>query len=123
VGRGAGHRPPYGTACLIFGLAEEFHLKSYVRGKLALAGIDLRVPADTWLDAVYAIVVEAPHEVLEKVHGQFIVASARIAPDRDSWGALPEHVALTNKLTGLDRPGAPRPARRATAPPGHRAGP
>lgn len=94
--------PPYVAACLIYGLAETPYLKTYVAGKLALSGVDSRVPAATWFDAVYAIVVEAPHELLEKLHAQLTISSARLRPDRSTWGATPDQVALTNKITGLN---------------------
>lgn len=97
------HGAPYATACLIFGLADNPPVRPYVSGRLALAGIDLRVPAAVWLDAVYAIVLEAPHELLEKVHGQITIQTARMRPDRETWGMTPDQVALTNKLTGQSK--------------------
>lgn len=74
-------------------------MKAYVNGQLALARMDSRVPAGTWLDAVYAIITTAPHELLEKLHGQITIKSARLRPDRDSWGMLPDQVAMQEKLT------------------------
>jgi hypothetical protein len=78
-------------------------MRPYVNGKLALAGFDSRVAAATWFDALYAIVVDAPGEILEKLHGDIVIQTARLRPDRETWGALPEHVALTNKMTGQDK--------------------
>ena len=99
MGHRAGGQTPYATACLIYGFAAEGEYAPYVRGRLALAGIDSRVPLATWLDAIYAIVADAPHELLDKLNGHFVIASARARPDRESWGATPEQVALSNKLT------------------------
>lgn len=70
----------------------------YVRGKLAIAGLDLRTPLATWLDAVYAIVADAPHEVLEKLWPKLTSAAARVKPDRETWGVLPEHQQLMQPL-------------------------
>lgn len=98
----AGGRPPYATACLIFGLAEQPHLKSYVSGKMALAGVDSRAPAAVFLDALYAIVVDAPHEGLEKLNDQITLKTHQLRPDRDTWGLLPDQVAMTKKIIGKD---------------------
>lgn len=68
-----------------------------MRGKLALAGIDLRVSAACWFDAVYAIIMEAPHDALEKMFDHLVKATARADPDRETWGMLPEHQRLMNK--------------------------
>lgn len=98
-------RPPYATAILICGIAETPHLKSYVNGRLALGGVDLRVPVATWLDAVYAIVMDAPEDKqLQGFHDLLVRETARARPDRDTWGATPEQVALTKKLTGSNPP-------------------
>lgn len=94
------HGPPYATACLIYRLAETPYLKPYVYGRMALGGIDSRAPADVWLDTIYAIVAEAPGEKLEKINEQLVIHSARMRPDRETWGALPEHQALMRKTTG-----------------------
>lgn len=94
--------PPYETACLIFQLADIPHLRWYVDGKLALAGVDpSRVPLATYLDVLYAIVMEAPHTALEKTYDQIVIQAARMNPDRETWGLLPEHQALTQKTLGL----------------------
>lgn len=113
MGHRAGHGPPYATACLILGYAGDMELKAYVNGKLALAGLDSRVSAAVWLDAIYAIVAEAPVELLKKMHGQIVIESAKLRPDRDTWGATPEHVAMQNKVIGKQgsRGAAPAAAR------------
>ena len=80
-------------------------------GKLALAGVDLRAPASVWLDAVYAIVVDAPNEQLQRIHEQITMQAGRLRPDRDSWGLDPDQAALTNKITKLDNK-APTVAQR-----------
>lgn len=72
-----------------------------MRGELYLAGVDeSRAPAARWLDAVYAIVMRAPHEVLEKMQSQLTIQTARLRPDRETWGLLPDQVAASAKLVG-----------------------
>lgn len=68
-----------------------------MRGKLALAGIDLRVSAACWFDAAYAIIIEAPHDVLNKMFDHLVRSQARAEPDRETWGLLPEHQRLMSK--------------------------
>jgi len=102
MGDRVGGRPPYATACLIFGLAEQPHLKAFVSGKMALAGVDSRAPAAVYLDALYAIVVEAPHEGLEKLHDQITLKTHQLRPDRETWGLLPDQVEMTKKIIGKD---------------------
>jgi hypothetical protein len=72
----------------------------YVRGKLRLAGVGPETPAAEWLDAAYAAFCDAPHEVLDKLQTTIVMQTARIRPDRATWGLRPEHVALTKKITG-----------------------
>jgi hypothetical protein len=106
VGCGVGDRPPYAGAYLIYaGFAQDQALKHYVRGKLSLAGIDLRVSAACWFDAAYAIIVEAPQETLEKMFDHLVTAQARMDPDRETWGALPEHRRLMERA--VNTPPAP----------------
>lgn len=71
-----------------------------MRGRLALADIDATVPADVWLDAVYAAYADAPHQVLENLNRQIVIKEAMIDPDgaRETWGRRPEHTALAGKL-------------------------
>jgi len=49
---------------------------------------------------VYAILMEAPGEALQKMHDQIVIKSAVLRPDRATWGLTPDQVALTNRLTG-----------------------
>jgi hypothetical protein len=46
-----------------------------------------------WLDAVYASIADAPHEVLERLETHLVTTSALADPQgaRDTWGLLPEH--------------------------------
>jgi hypothetical protein len=46
-----------------------------------------------WLDAVYASVATAPHDVLEKMEDQLVINAALADPvgARETWGLLPEH--------------------------------
>lgn len=102
---------------MIYSLAYQPELRYYVHGKLALAGMDLRTPLTTWLDSVYAIVADAPHEFLEKLWPKIAQLAARVKPDRETWGVLPEHQALTAKLTqggarGEDHQPSQRPGGR-----------
>jgi hypothetical protein len=71
-----------------------------VNGKLALAGVDLRTSFDVWLDAVYAVLMEAPHEALAKMRDQIVIQSARLRPDRETWGLLPEHQEQMRRVVG-----------------------
>jgi hypothetical protein len=81
-------------------MAEDPILAPYIRGRLALAGIDLSVPSGVWLDSVYAAYAEAPHEVLAKMSKEIIRGSAKLRPEeaRKTWGQLPEHRALAGNL-------------------------
>lgn len=72
----------------------------YVRGQLELAHVGLNTPLDRWLDAVYAAWLNAPHDRLEAAHKQVTLAAARLRPDRETWGLLPDHQALSRGLTG-----------------------
>lgn len=69
-----------------------------MRGKLALAGIDLRASAACWFDAMYAIIMEAPHEALNKMFDTLVIAQARAEPDRETWGMLPEHQRMMSRV-------------------------
>jgi hypothetical protein len=53
--------------------------------------------AACWFDAAYAIIMEAPHDALEKMLDALVRASARADPDRETWGVLPEHQRLMSK--------------------------
>lgn len=100
MARGAGGRPPYAAVILIIGLTEEPILAAYVRGKLALAGVDLSVDVGTWLDAAWACVIDAPYEALKAAMQQMTKGMARIRPEaaRATWGLLPEHQAAAGRL-------------------------
>lgn len=97
---GVGRGPPYAAVILILGLTEHPVLASYIRGKLALAGVDLSTDLATWLDSVYAVWIEAPHEALEKASSHMIKATARLRPEeaRETWGMRPEHQAMAGRL-------------------------
>lgn len=73
---------------------------SYVRGRLVLAGIDLRTCVGDWCDAVYAILTEVPHETLTRLRDRMTTAEALIDPvkARETWGLDPDHVAMAGTL-------------------------
>jgi hypothetical protein len=90
--------------------------RSYIQGRLALAGVDLHAPVATWLDAVWAVYVDAPHQLLEKMAKERVVRAAQLRPDRETWGKLPEQRALGAGLVQEDgsaadygKPGTPLP--------------
>lgn len=86
---------------MIFDLAESSPYRAYVYGKLTLAGLrDTRVSAARWLDAVYAILMECPDERLRKMQDQLVLLTARLRPDRASWGLTPEQVEMSNRISG-----------------------
>lgn len=81
----------------------------YVRGRLALAGLDdSRVPAATYCDAIYAIVADAPHDTLKDLFKQLAIQGAAAAPDRESWGLLPEHQMLSGGMKPAEGQPVPR---------------
>lgn len=83
------------TVILLHGLTEDPQMGPWVRGRLALAGVDLRTELGTWLDAVYALWIDQPGaDVLTSASRALVIASAKAAPDRETWGALPEQQAL-----------------------------
>jgi hypothetical protein len=127
--RPVGGKPPYAAVILIHGLTEHPIVGPYVRGKLALADIELASPLASWLDAVWAAYAEAPHELLQKLNAELVKKSAMLDPEeaRATWGVAPEHVAMAGRLgrgRGLEagehagtapqvrqgKPGAPAPA-------------
>lgn len=101
------YRPPYAGACIVYEAAQDPSLKHYIRGKLALAGIDLRVTAACWFDAVWAILMEAPHDVLTKTADKMTLAQNRARPDRDNWGLSAEEQALTQRAMSQTTPTTP----------------
>lgn len=71
-----------------------------MRGKLTLAGVDeSRVSAARWLDAVYAILMTAPAESLEKMQDQLTLKTNVVRPDRATWGLTPEQIEMQSRLT------------------------
>jgi hypothetical protein len=78
---------------LLAGLTSDPTVGPYLRGQMHLNRIDLQLPLREWLDALYALWTSAPHEVLKEARKVLDRHSVRIAPDRDTWGLLPEHVA------------------------------
>jgi hypothetical protein len=93
-----GHGKSFGGVLLTWGMVKDPKIGPYIRGSLTLAGVGLRMPASEWLDAVYAVYLNAPHELLEKAHKQMVIGAARLRPDRETWGLLPEHQALGRGL-------------------------
>lgn len=115
--RGGGIQPPYGDVLLIASTAEDMTYRGYIQGRLTLAGLDLHTPVADWLDAVWALYVDAPHSLLKDLAKERVVRAAQLRPDRDSWGKLPEQRALGAGLVqeevpqvGPGRPGPPLPA-------------
>lgn len=79
-------------------------------GALALAGIDPDItPLHRWCAAVWAVWVQfmgmnVPLESVEKAWAPFHAEPEdHGSPDRETWGALPEHVAGTQRL--MEGPG------------------
>lgn len=86
------------TVRLLHGFTTDPAVGPYVRGRLALAGLDLSVDAGTYLDAIHAIAAEVPVETLEKMMSEIVKHNARVAPDRETWGLLPEHQRMSAGL-------------------------
>jgi hypothetical protein len=86
---------------LLAGLTEDRTIGAYLRGQLRLNRIDLHTPLDQWLDAVYALWVSAPHEVLAKARQVIDQHSVTIAPDRETWGLTPEQIAQMGEFAHL----------------------
>lgn len=93
--------------------------RSYIQGRLALAGVDLHTPVANWLDAVWAVYVDAPHSLLKDLAKERVVRAAQLRPDRETWGRLPEHQALG---AGLVRDESATPGRGVSLPPQLEAG-
>lgn len=77
-----------------------------------MAGIDLRVSAACWFDAVWSILMDAPGDRLQKASDQMTLAQNRARPDRETWGMTPEQQAMMQRA--VNQPAAPpaRPTRR-----------
>lgn len=105
-----GGQPPFGTVKVLIALTQRgSEYGPYVRGRLALAGLDdSRVPASRYCDAIYAIVADAPHDVLKDLFKQLTIQGAAAAPDRDTWGLLPEHQMLAGGLKPAEHQQVPR---------------
>lgn len=104
------------TVMLLISMTEGPIYGPYVRGQLALAGIDLRTDLRTWLDAVYAIYASAPFEQLDALTRQLVTKTAQLDPKeaRKDWGRRPEHRAMAG---GLGRgPGLEAGGRAGAAP-------
>jgi hypothetical protein len=86
------------TARIVHGFTRDPMIGPYVRGKLTLAGLDTRDDAGSYLDATYAIVAEAPTDVLDKMMKEIVKVRARSAPDRATWGLEPEHLRMSAGL-------------------------
>jgi hypothetical protein len=88
------------TVMLLIGMTRGPIYGPYVRGQLALAGIDLRADLCTWLDAVYAIYASAPFEQLDVLARQLVTKTAQLDPKeaRKDWGRRPEHRAMAGGL-------------------------
>lgn len=98
---GAVHGKSFGRVLLTYAWTRDPVVGPYIRGKLALAGLGLHTPLTEWLDAVYAVYLDSPGgDVLKKAHEQVVLHSARIRPDRATWGLLPDHRALSRGLMG-----------------------
>lgn len=86
---------------LVSGLTTDGTIGPYLRGQLLINRIDLRTPLGEWLDAVYALWTSAPHDVLAKARQVVDHHSVMIAPDRDTWGMLPEQIAQMGGFADL----------------------
>jgi hypothetical protein len=72
----------------------------YIRGKLRIAGVDLRTPIADTLDVLYVILTEIPHEVLTKLRDGLVTAEAIADPQRarETWGLTADHQAMSAGL-------------------------
>lgn len=60
--------------------------------------------AGDWIDAMYAIVVEIPHEQLGRLRDSLTKAEAVIDPEaaRATWGLTEDHRAMGGSLDSFD---------------------
>jgi hypothetical protein len=88
------------TVMLLIGMTRGPIYGPYVRGQLAMSGINLRTDLCTWLDAVYAIYATAPFEQLDALTRQLVTKTAQLDPKeaRKDWGRRPEHRAMAGGL-------------------------
>lgn len=114
---------------MIFHLTQDAIAGPWLRGRLALAGIDLSAPLDVWLDAVYALLPEIPGGALGKIAAQLERKAAMIDPEaaRETWGRSAVHRQLAGKLgqgpgveSGSTRGMPPEIARGPALKPGRR---
>lgn len=77
---------------------------------MALAGIDLWASAACWFDAAFAIIMEAPHDALDKMLDHMVRSQARAEPNRETWGLEPGHQRLMSKAAAAanTNPAAPK---------------
>lgn len=99
---------------VIVTLTQDPVLHPYLAGQLARDGITTREPASVWLHAVYAIVATAPMDVLKAMDDKMIGLSARADPNRETWGALPDHQRAMSRLARQQDGEVPEPPRRKT---------
>lgn len=102
VGRGG--KRPYGQVAILVSFAfEDLDYGPYIRGRLAQLPDRSVLQEDLadWLDVVYAIWLDAPHEVVKKAGETLRKQSDRVAPDRSTWGLLPEHRAQMGSFEEL----------------------
>ena len=66
-----------------------------------------RLPVGDWMDAMYAIVTEIPHERLEKLRDSMTTVEAQIDPKRarETWGLTEDHLAMSGSLDTFDPAG------------------
>ena len=100
---GRSGKRPYGQVALLVSLVfEDLDYGPYIRGRLTQQPNRYALQDDLadWLDVVYALWLDAPHEVVKKAGGELRKQSDRVAPDRSTWGLLPEHRA---QMGGFER--------------------
>jgi hypothetical protein len=83
-----------------------FH-KTYIDGRLALAGINMRTPLKHWLDAAYVLILETPYDDVKKLESQLTTSDAQVDPEaaRAEWGQTPQHQAMMGSLARGAVPG------------------
>lgn len=61
-------------------------------------------PVADWCDVVHVILTEVPHDRLKALRDGFTTADAVVDPKRarETWGLLPEHVAMAGALESAD---------------------
>lgn len=94
-----------------------------MKGRIALAGLDeSRLELGTYLDIVWVILTEIPHETIEKLVESVQKAEALIDPvgTRKTWGQTEEQLDMAAR--GEQR-AAVRPPTETESGPIHRAGP